>query len=133
MNQATAESPAVQRRRGAAEWPPGWLDGVIRSHDIVCVGRGTPSQPGCPGSARIIACLRAAGGSAGGRSFAWVDGAADPEVLKCLAGYSGEPSVPQLYVDGALVGGVDLVETWVAEGRLGPILGGTAPWSASRR
>ena len=44
-----------------------------------------------------------------GREFAYVNVILDSEIREALPAYSDWPTFPQLYVDGELVGGCDIV------------------------
>ena len=49
---------------------------------------------------------------------------ADNELREGLKAYSNWPTFPQLYVDGKLVGGCDIVRAMHAKGELAPVLAG---------
>jgi len=49
---------------------------------------------------------------------------ADGELREGLKEYSSWPTFPQLYVDGKLVGGCDIVRAMHAKGELAPVLAG---------
>ena len=59
----------------------------------------------------------------------------DPRIRQVLSGWSDWPTIPQLFVDGKLVGGCDIVTEMFQEGELQPLLGAEAPStrSAARR
>ena len=50
-------------------------------------------------------------------------GISDPELREGLKEYSSWPTYPQLYVDGKLIGGADIVRDLYARGELKKILG----------
>ena len=66
--------------------------------------KGTPHQPACGFSARTSGCLNALG-----VKYAALDILPDPRIRQELSGLSGWPTIPQLFVDGELVGGCDIV------------------------
>ena len=86
-------------------------------------------------------------GSHGGRSsqsvgqpFAAVDILPDPRIRQELSALSGWPTIPQLFVDGELVGGCDIVTEMYESGELQRRSGSRArrreaggPEAASRR
>src|SRR5436190_13479795 len=65
---------------------------------------GTPESPTCGFSARTVAALQSVGAP-----FAAVDVLPDPRIRAELSAISNWPTIPQLFVDGELVGGCDIV------------------------
>ena len=51
---------------------------------------------------------------------------ADPRIRQVLSGWSDWPTIPQLFVDGKLVGGCDIVTEMFQEGELQPLVGASA-------
>jgi monothiol glutaredoxin len=72
----------------------------------------------CGFSARTVAILQAVG-----RPFAAVDVLPDPRIRQELSGLSNWPTIPQLFVDGELVGGCDIVTEMYESGELQQALG----------
>src|SRR3712207_9505705 len=66
--------------------------------------KGTPEQPMCGFSARAAGALQAVG-----VPFAAVDILPDPRIRQELSAISNWPTTPQLFVDGELIGGSDIV------------------------
>ena len=66
--------------------------------------KGTPTAPACGFSARTAACLNELG-----VKYAALDILPDPRIREELSAISGWPTIPQLFVDGELVGGSDIV------------------------
>ena len=66
--------------------------------------KGTPDQPTCGFSARTVAILQSVG-----KPFAAVDILPDPRIRQELSALSNWPTIPQLFIDGELVGGCDIV------------------------
>jgi monothiol glutaredoxin len=71
---------------------------------IVLFMKGSPAVPQCGFSARVVSALRACRAS-----FTHVDVLDDPELRSTLKTYSNWPTVPQLYIEGELIGGCDIV------------------------
>ena len=61
--------------------------------------------------------------------FAAVDILPDPRIRQELSTISGWPTIPQLFVDGELVGGADIVAEMYESGELAETLGVAAPGS----
>ena len=67
--------------------------------------KGTPDAPKCGFSRKIVETLREAS-----ISFASFNILEDEEVRQGLKKYSNWPTYPQLYVEGKLLGGLDVVK-----------------------
>jgi monothiol glutaredoxin len=87
--------------------------GAIKEHRVMLFMKGTPDMPRCGFSAQTVACLRDAGAE-----FAAMDILPDPRIRQQLSGHSGWPTIPQLFVDGELVGGCDIVTELHESGQL---------------
>ena len=76
--------------------------------------KGTPEAPACGFSARTVAMLQALD-----TPFAAVDILPDPRIRQELSAISNWPTIPQLFVDGELLGGCDIVTEMYESGELG--------------
>ncbi len=85
----------------------------IGSQPVVLFMKGTPDFPQCGFSARTVAVLRALG-----VPFKAVNIFEDPELREELKRYSNWPTYPQLYVNGELLGGCDIVLEMYDSGEL---------------
>ena len=94
------------------------LKNIIERERIVVFLTGTPSQPQCGFTSRICEILARAN-----ISFGHFDIMTDNEVLHGLKKYSNWPTYPQVYVDGQLVGGCDIIVQADKEGTLHEIFG----------
>src|SRR6195952_2252044 len=77
---------------------------AIRDNKTILFMKGTPEAPACGFSARTVAALQSVGAR-----FAAVDILPDPRIRQELSAISGWPTIPQLFQDGELVGGADIV------------------------
>ncbi len=91
---------------------------AISENDVILFMKGTPTQPMCGFSARTVAMLQSLG-----RPFAAVDVLPDPRIRQELSTLSNWPTIPQLFVDGELVGGCDIVTEMYESGELQQVLG----------
>jgi monothiol glutaredoxin len=91
---------------------------AISSHRVILFMKGTPEAPACGFSARTVAALQALEAP-----FASVDVLADPRIRQELSGLSDWPTIPQLFIDGELVGGCDIVTEMYESGELAEALG----------
>src|SRR3954454_22173750 len=80
------------------------IDQAITQHRVMLFMKGTPDQPMCGFSQRTVLALRDAGAE-----FAAMNILPDPRIRQVLSARSGWPTIPQLFVDGELVGGCDIV------------------------
>src|SRR6476619_4700349 len=86
---------------------------AIRENRVILFMKGTPELPARGFSARTVAALQATGAP-----FAAVDILPDPRIRQELSALSNWPTVPQLFVDGELVGGCDIVTEMFDSGEL---------------
>ena len=91
---------------------------AIDEHPVILFMKGTPEQPACGFSARTVAALQELG-----TPFAAVDVLPDPRIRQELSAISDWPTIPQLFVDHALVGGCDIVMEMFESGELAEALG----------
>jgi monothiol glutaredoxin len=85
----------------------------IIANSILLYMKGSPDQPQCGFSAQTVQCLMACG-----KRFAYVDILANPEIRATLPKIANWPTFPQLYVNGELVGGCDIVTEMHSKGEL---------------
>ena len=85
----------------------------IKSHDILLYMKGSPEQPQCGFSAQVSQVLMACG-----KKFAYVDVLSNPDIRSTLPQIANWPTFPQLWVDGELVGGCDIVVEMYEKGEL---------------
>ena len=98
------------------------IDTLLAQHRVVLFMKGSPEAPQCGFSARAVAALAPLG-----VHYAHVDVLADPEIREGIKQYGDWPTIPQLYIDGDLVGGSDIVEQMANAGELHAVLGLPAP------
>lgn len=89
----------------------------LGSHSVLLYMKGTPDFPQCGFSGQTVNALKAIG-----RPFAYVNIFEDPEIREGLKAYSNWPTFPQLYVNGELVGGCDIVLEMYHSGELKKLL-----------
>src|ERR1700745_1166736 len=98
------------------------IAGAIADNPVMLFMKGTPEAPACGFSARTVAILQSLD-----KPFAAVDILPDPRIREELSALSGWPTIPQLFVDGELVGGCDIVTEMYESGELQQALGQEAP------
>ena len=91
---------------------------AISENPVILFMKGTPDAPACGFSARTVAVLQSLG-----TQFAAVDILPDPRIRQELSAISNWPTIPQLFVNGELVGGCDIVLEMYQSGELAETLG----------
>ena len=92
----------------------------ISENPILLYMKGSPQAPQCGFSAKTIECMVGCG-----QRFAYVDILSNPEIRATLPSYAEWPTFPQLWVDGELVGGCDIVTEMFESGELEELLSET--------
>ena len=105
------------RRKIVAEDVVNRIKTHISTRPAVLFMKGTPDFPQCGFSAQAVAALRASGAD-----FHSVNIFEDPELRDALKKFSNWPTYPQLYVNGELVGGCDIVLDMHRSGELQKLL-----------
>ena len=90
---------------------------TIARDRVMLFMKGNPSMPQCGFSAAVVGVLKEIG-----TPFESFNILADQELREGLKEYSSWPTFPQLYVDGKLVGGADIVRDLHARGELSKLL-----------
>ncbi len=86
----------------------------VNANPVVLYMKGTPQFPQCGFSGATVQMLQACGL----QDFAAVDVMADPDIRAGIKAYANWPTIPQLYVNGDLVGGADIVHEMYESGEL---------------
>ena len=89
----------------------------IENNPILLYMKGSPNAPQCGFSQRATQALMACG-----EKFAYVDILANPDIRANLPAYANWPTFPQLWVDGELVGGCDIITEMHESGELEKIV-----------
>jgi len=91
---------------------------LLAGSRVVLFMKGEPRAPQCGFSAKSVAVLDALG-----IDYAHVDVLADSAIREGIKAYGDWPTIPQLYIDGELVGGSDIIEQMANSGELHGALG----------
>ena len=97
----------------------------IASNPILLYMKGSPNAPQCGFSQRASQALMSCG-----ERFAFVDILQNPEIRANLPGYANWPTFPQLWVQGELVGGCDIIMEMYESGELQTLVKGAVPAEA---
>ncbi len=91
---------------------------AISENRVILFMKGTPDRPACGFSARTVSVLQSTG-----IPFAAVDVLPDPRIRQELSALSSWPTIPQLFIDGELIGGCDIISEMYETGELSRVLG----------
>lgn len=89
----------------------------LADHPVILYMKGVPEMPQCGFSAKAVAALQTTG-----VPFAYVNILQAPSIREKLPSISAWPTFPQLFVNGELIGGSDIVSEIAQKGELKPML-----------
>ena len=89
----------------------------IAQNPILLYMKGTPENPECGYSAETVKCIKSTG-----VAFNYVNVLAAPFIREKLPSISNWPTFPQLFVNGELIGGCDIVVEMTKDGSLATLL-----------
>lgn len=98
------------------------IESIIQKDRVVLFMKGTPQAPMCGFSSKTAGLLDSILGD-----YATVDVLEDQEIREGIKAYGNWPTIPQLYIDGELVGGCDIVSAMFNSCELHDMLGIEAP------
>lgn len=80
------------------------IDDIIENYKVVLFMKGTPESPQCGFSANAVAILVESD-----IYFESFDVYCDEDIRQWIKEYKNWPTFPQLYIDGELIGGIDIM------------------------
>lgn len=89
------------------------LDDLINQYKVMLFMKGSPDMPMCGFSAQIVEILIDQG-----IYFESFDIYSDEEVRQGLKEYKDWPTYPQLYINGELIWGLDIIQEMLEAGEL---------------
>lgn len=89
----------------------------IEENPILLYMKGSPKLPSCGFSSQAAQILMSCG-----EQFAYVDILQNPDIRAELPKYANWPTFPQLWVDGELIGGSDILMEMYQQGELQTII-----------
>jgi len=98
------------------------IEGLIQQNRVVLFMKGTPQAPQCGFSSKTVGLLDSVL-----NDYASVNVLEDEEVRDGIKVYGNWPTIPQLYIDGELVGGCDIVTSMFNSSELHDMLGVERP------
>ncbi len=93
----------------------------ISENPILLYMKGSPKLPSCGFSSQAAQVMMSCG-----EPFAYVDILQNPDIRAELPKYADWPTFPQLWVDGELVGGCDIILEMFQQGELQPLIKDTS-------
>jgi monothiol glutaredoxin len=91
----------------------------IENNRIILYMKGTPEAPQCGFSAKAVRALQACKAE-----FTTVDILSNPDIRAILPQYADWPTFPQLYINGELIGGCDIITELLESGELQTLISG---------
>jgi monothiol glutaredoxin len=98
------------------------IETLLKEHRVVLFMKGDRRQPMCGFSAAATNTLNELL-----PEYHTVNVLDDPEIREGIKVYGDWPTIPQLYVEGELVGGADIIRQMYASGELHSLFGATPP------
>lgn len=89
------------------------IENQIKENLILLYMKGSPKFPSCGFSDQAVQIL-----SACGERFAYVDILQNPDIHRSLPRYANWPTFPQLWINGELIGGCDIIIEMYQHGEL---------------
>lgn len=93
------------------------IESDVKNNKILIYMKGTPDEPQCGFSAATVGLFRSLG-----VPFATRDVIAHGELRNSVPQYSNWPTFPQVFIDGKLIGGCDIVHEMHERGELEPLV-----------
>jgi len=95
------------------------INQTLKDNPIVIFMKGSPEMPQCGFSMQASQALKACKAD-----FAFVDVLANPEIRQTLPRLSNWPTFPQIFINGELIGGCDIVMDLHQNGELQKLVDG---------
>ncbi|MBP6103468.1 MAG: Grx4 family monothiol glutaredoxin [Gammaproteobacteria bacterium] len=89
----------------------------LQHNPVLVYMKGSPKAPQCGFSAKVVQILDRLN-----VHYAYVDVLANPDIRATLPTYAAWPTFPQLYIQGELIGGCDIVSEMYAAQTLSAVL-----------
>lgn len=94
------------------------IESLVTNNPVVLFMKGTPQQPQCGFSAKTVSALDSLI-----PDYVSVNVLEDADIREGIKVYGNWPTIPQLYIDGELVGGCDIIMNMLNSGELHRSLG----------
>ena len=94
-----------------------WIDNEVKSNPVVLFMKGSPDQPMCGFSGRVVQMLDHLGAN-----YKGIDVLQSADLRQGIKDYANWPTIPQLYINGEFIGGCDIVTEMFQSGELKTLL-----------
>ncbi|ETV93160.1 Grx4 family monothiol glutaredoxin [Aphanomyces invadans] len=108
-----ADQLGVEKKERKRESPASDLSALINRAPVMIFIKGTPDAPQCGFSRQLLDTLNDAG-----FVYDYFDITTDDKVRQGLKAFSNWPTYPQVYVNGELIGGLDIIQQLKDDGEL---------------
>ncbi len=98
------------------------IENILQKNKVVLFMKGTPQAPMCGFSSKTIGMLDSVV-----KNYTSINVLDDEEIREGIKIYGDWPTIPQLYIDGELIGGCDIVTGMFNSGELHDMMGVEAP------
>jgi len=98
------------------------IENLVQQNRVVLFMKGTPQAPMCGFSSKTVGLLDSVL-----NNYTSVDVLEDQEIREGIKVFGNWPTIPQLYIDGELVGGCDIITAMFNSSELHDMLGVEAP------
>ena len=99
------------------DWTPEELQAIVDEHNLVLFMKGNPNEPQCGCSNRAAQVMQQFSEQVG-ESFAAVNILSDPRAIPSVCAWSDFPTMPQIFVQGELIGGSDIALEMLQDGSM---------------
>ena len=93
------------------------LQAIVDEHNLVLFMKGNPNEPQCGFSNRAAQVMQQFSEQVG-ESFAAVNILSDPRAIPSVCAWSDFPTMPQIFVQGELIGGSDIALEMLQDGSM---------------
>ena len=97
------------------------IEQQLKANPVVLYMKGTADFPQCGFSAKVVQILNTCG-----TKFVAYNVLENPELRQGIKDYAEWPTIPQLYINGELIGGSDIVSELYESGELQKLLAAAA-------
>jgi len=94
------------------------IEDLIKGNRVFVFMKGEGPQPECRFSAQVVEILNKYQ-----VDFGWFNVLKDDAMRQAIKDYSGWPTIPQVFVEGKLIGGADILAEMDGNGELKAVLG----------
>jgi monothiol glutaredoxin len=99
------------------DWTPEELQAIVDEHNLVLFMKGNPNEPQCGFSNRAAQVMQQFSEQVG-ESFAAVNILSAPRAIPSVCAWSDFPTMPQVFINGELIGGSDIALEMLQDGSM---------------